>query len=183
MIIIGLCGKMGVGKDYIAGLLRNKLKDAVTMGFADTCKYELRNTLSFDKMYGEKDYTTRKTLQEHTSKMKETNINYYVENLDFFINLFSVRGFRYFIIPDVRYEYEMEYIKLNKGFCFYIKAYERNFDRLKKECNNDMDKVREINNHDSEKLSLVGDYDLIINNDYKDDLDINAILDKIIVLT
>ena len=67
--IIGLLGHQGVGKNYIAEKILPEIlinsRNTVVLAFADHLKIECISKLGadFDKVYGEKDYETRKLLQ------------------------------------------------------------------------------------------------------------------------
>ena len=76
--IIGLLGHQGVGKNYIAEYVIPEViptkKNTVVIAFADHLKINCitKQGADYDKVYGEKDYETRKMLQrEGTEEGRE----------------------------------------------------------------------------------------------------------------
>ena len=69
MEIIGLLGHQGVGKNYISEKILPSLlekKNYVVLAFADHFKIDCisKYNADYDKVYGEKDFETRKLLQK-----------------------------------------------------------------------------------------------------------------------
>ena len=68
MEIIGLLGHQGVGKNYIAEKVLPKIlpkKNYIVLAFADHFKVDCicKHNMEFNKIFGKKDFETRKKLQ------------------------------------------------------------------------------------------------------------------------
>lgn len=179
MTLIGLCGKMGVGKDYIANnvilpYLRNVRKQtSITLCFADQLKVNAmsRYNLDYSSVYENKTHEVRKLLQkdgtEHGRDLHGKDI--WISYLDKWMEIMKHRGIENFVITDVRFQNEMQYIKSRNGILIRIIAHERNKLRMQNE------KITEaMMVHKSEcDLDNVGDeyFDLTIDNDKEIDID------------
>jgi hypothetical protein len=71
-----------------------------------------------------------------------------------------------FIISDVRFQNEADWVKLLDGTLIKIESPIRYNQRLANETNNNQDKINEIKAHASEvNIDKISNYDICINND------------------
>lgn len=183
MKIIGLSGKMGCGKNYIAEkILYPYYKDQyniLIIGFGDLCKAELYardETLTYDELYDKKTFESRKKLQEYATENGRDKYSFdmWIRGLDIQIETFNRRhSSALIIICDVRFRNECEYIKSKSGTIIRIISNDRTNDRYTREANNDINKIKIIRNHLSE--TDLDDYEFyhIIKNDYEDKINVN----------
>lgn len=180
-ILIGLSGKMGVGKDYIAHniilpYLEKKNIKTLIIAFADQIKVNtsVKNNISLSKMYDTKNENIRKLLQKEGTENGRDKYgnNIWIDYVDKWIDIYSKRGIQAFIIIDCRFKNEVEYIKKNNGVIFRIEAPLRNKERIYNEKNS-----LEIQKHISEIDLDDYKFDNIINNDYISNED-NELLNK-----
>lgn len=180
-ILIGLSGKMGVGKDYIAHniilpYLEKKNIKTLIIAFADQIKVNtsVKNNISLSKMYDTKNENIRKLLQKEGTENGRDKYgnNIWIDYVDKWIDVYSKRGIQAFIIIDCRFKNEVEYIKKNNGVIFRIEAPLRNKERIYNEKNS-----LEIQKHISEIDLDDYKFDNIINNDYISNED-NELLNK-----
>jgi CO dehydrogenase nickel-insertion accessory protein CooC1 len=108
--IIGLLGHQGVGKNYIAEKILPKLlpnKNTVVLAFADHFKIDCisKYGAEYDKVYGEKDFKTRKLLQKVGTEEGRNKYgdDIWIKTLDNWIKTLNSRGVERFIISDVRF--------------------------------------------------------------------------------
>ena len=189
MKLIGLSGKLGSGKNYIAEkIIAPYFQDKyniLIIGFGDQVKNELYardETLTYDLLYDQKSYDSRKKLQEYATEYGRDKYNQdmWIRGLDMQIETFVKRSPKdvMIIICDVRFVNEADYIKKKNGYLFKINSLNRTNLRYWKEADNDEIKYNNICNHKSEiDLDNYKLFDLIINNDIK--LDINEIINFI----
>ena len=173
MEIIGLLGHQGVGKNYFAEIVLPKIlpnKNTVILAFADhfkvdcICKYNA----DFTKVFGEKDYETRRLLQRVGTEEGRNKFGYdiWIRTLETWIKLLNSRGVERFIISDVRFQNEADWLKSLNGILIKIDSPIRFNERLMKETNNDQKKINEIKSHASEiNIDKILNYDICINND------------------
>ena len=186
MEIIGLMGHQGVGKNYIADLLLKNLskKNTIIIAFADHFKIDCicKHNCDYNKVFGEKDYETRRLLQkvgteEGRNKFGE---NIWINVIETWIKLLNERGVERFIISDVRFVNEAEWVKKMNGILIKIDAPKRFRIRLEKETNNNEELINQIKNHKSEiMIDEYKEYDILIKNDLDDNLEIEKIIEKI----
>ena len=119
-MIIGISGKQGAGKDYVAdAIIRNMMPDAKKVSFADKLKKTAAFMLDEDesKLYTQEGkqahnwtgMSNRQFLQEFGSKVREIYPMFWVEAA-------MRQGDGDVIIPDVRYKNEMVAIKEAGGY-------------------------------------------------------------------
>lgn len=188
MLLIGLCGKMGSGKDYIASkyiipYLKNLKKTCLQLSFADQIKVNVicKNNIQFNDVFVKKTNDTRMLLQ---SEGTENGRNLYGEDIwikyyKSWVQLFESRDIDVIITSDVRFKNEYEYIKSRGGFIIKIHAPHRNEQRLQEECKGNKSIYDKIKNHSSEcDLDDIEDnnYDFVIHNDLPIQ---NELLDKL----
>ena len=159
--IIGLLGHQGVGKNYISEKILPTIlskKNYVVLAFAD-----------HNKVFGEKDFETRRLLQLCGTEEGRNKYGFdiWVKTMHNWIKVLSSRGVERFIISDVRFENEIEWIKSLVGIIIKIEAPERYKQRLINETNGDKEKMKEIMNHYSEiNIDIIKNYDILIHNDF-----------------
>jgi dephospho-CoA kinase len=183
MKLIGLSGKLGSGKNYIAEkIISPHFKDKyniLIIGFGDQVKNELyaRDTsLTYDLLYDHKTFESRKKLQEYATEngREKYNQDMWIRGLDMQINTFKERSPKecLVIICDVRFINEAEYIKNKNGLLFRIDANERTELRYIKESSNNIEKYDSISNHKSETELDNYKFDYTINNNNNNNLDL-----------
>lgn len=178
MEIIGILGHQGVGKNYIAEeILLKKLdyKPTLVIAFADHFKVEgiSKYDLEYDKVYGKKDFNTRKRLHLIGTEEGRQKFGYdiWIKTIHNWIKVYNSRGIERFIIPDVRFQNEVDWIKSLNGVVLKINAPNRYMARVKEEANNDSEKIKNIISHESENMiDKIKNYDYVFNNDYNDDI-------------
>lgn len=177
--VYGFSGKLGVGKNYVAEKIFMKYlatKNTVVLCFADHFKVDVvsKDKVPFDKVFVKKDEHTRKLLQLRGTE-EGRNIygaDIWIRTLDTWIELLSSRGVERFIICDVRFVNEVEYIKSKGGKVIRINAIQRNIDAIERESNGNQEMFRSIQTHISETtLDNYTDFDLVLNNDYGKDIE------------
>ena len=178
MEIIGLLGHQGVGKNYIAEKILPFIleeKPTIVLAFADHFKIDCicKHGIEYDKVFGKKDYKTRKILQRVGT---EEGRNVYGDNIwinitEAWIKTFYSRGIKRFIISDVRFQNEVDWIKSLNGIVIKINAPNRYMNRLTSENDNNKERIEEIKSHLSESIiDKIQNFDLSINNDDGDDI-------------
>jgi hypothetical protein len=172
MEVFGFIGNMGCGKNYIAEkvfLPKLKPKSTLVMAFADHFKITAIcfQKLEYTKVFGEKDEYTRKQLQQLGTELGRDNYgdDIWLNVLYNWMRVYNERGIERFIITDVRFENEVNFIKSLNGKVIKIEAPDRNLDRLMKESNGDQNKLLELANHRSETyIKEFKEYDYLIDN-------------------
>lgn len=171
--IIGLLGHQGVGKNYIAEQVLPKVlpkKNTVVIAFADHLKINCitKQGADYDKVYGKKDYETRKLLQiEGTEEGRDKyGKDIWINTLHAWIKVLNSRGVERFIISDVRFSNEVDWIQSVGGSIIKIEAPKRYLARLTSETGGDPQRIKELKEHASEKnIDNIDTFDFIINND------------------
>ena len=189
MKLIGLSGKLGSGKNYIAEkIIAPYFQDKyniLIIGFGDQVKNELYArdvTLTYDLLYDQKSYESRKKLQEYATEYGRDRYNQdmWIRGLDMQIETFQKRSPKeaMILICDVRFVNEANYVKNKNGLLFKVNSPNRTNSRYWKEADNNQLKYNDICNHKSEiDLDNYTLFDFIINNDIE--LDINEIINLI----
>ncbi len=181
--IYGLCGKMGVGKDYIVqNLLLPKLsfKNTLVMALADQIKMDccVKHGIEYERLYGEKDEESRRMLQVRgTDKGRvKHGEDVWIKYIDNWMRVYSERGIERFVVTDLRFPDEVEWLRSKGGIIIKVEAPERNRLRLMDESKNDMEKMKILESHRSETaLDDYGEYyDYCLLNDFMDE----EIIDK-----
>ena len=179
MQVIGLLGHQGVGKNYIAEVILPQLlsqKNTVILAFADHFKIDCitKHNAEFDKVYGEKDFKTRKLLQKVGTEEGRDIYGYdiWIKTLNNWIKVLNSRGVERFIISDVRFQNEAEWIRSINGYIIKINAPQRYQKRLEIETNSNFNKINEIISHPSEiGIDTLKIYDILVYNDYCDNIE------------
>ena len=199
VLIIGLAGKLGTGKDYI---IENYLKPFIERGafgsarkdnklivaFADHLKVKVaseNNDIDIaDCIKSHKPIDVRKRLQiEGTEKGRNIyGDNIWINTLENWIYLHHKRNnIKTFIISDCRFRNEAEWIE-NKmsGLLIYVNSPNRNKKALELESNNNSEVYNKIKSHPSENALDNYPFKYTINND-EDDENIENQLKRIIL--
>ena len=186
MEIIGLMGHQGVGKNFIADLLLKNLpiKNTIIIAFADHFKVDCicKHNCDYNKIFGEKDFETRRLLQKVGTEEGRNKFgkNIWINVVETWIKLLNERGVERFIISDVRFVNEADWVKKINGILIKIDAPKRFKKRLEKETNNNKELINQIKNHKSEiMIDEYKEYDILIKNDLEDKLEIEKIIEKI----
>jgi hypothetical protein len=176
-MLIGICGKMGTGKDFIASnyivpMLEKWGIKCMRMSFADQIKVNVMCTknINFHDVFIEKREDTRRLLQiEGTENGRNVyGKDIWIRYFDAWSQVHHSRGIQSIITCDVRYQNELEYIKSKQGIIIKIEAPIRNENRLRQESKGDNLVYENIKGHSSE-CDLDGidnsNFDLVIKND------------------
>lgn len=172
--IIGASGKIGVGKNFIAEkVLMKMLEPTPTMivSFADQIKVNgiVQHGLDRYKCFVEKDEHTRKIMQRVGT---EEGRNVYGQDIWLRYTLewmvvHASRGIKRFIIPDVRFHNEFDFIKNLGGTMIRVNAIERNKAALEREAAKGNGTAESIGSHQSEtELDSGRTFDYVIDNDF-----------------
>jgi len=113
--IIAIAGKAEAGKDTFALFMEKYFKKTnkkvLIMHFADELKFYAKKYFGWNE---KKDKPGRELLQQlGTNIVRSKNINYWVESIARFINIFYSE-FDYFILADCRFPNEIDFLKQNK---------------------------------------------------------------------
>ena len=140
MLIIGLSGKMGSGKDFIArNVIHRYIKQYCPelrvsyLGFADALKMEVLKhyKLDFEQVYPPegipKNEQVRHYLQFEGRVTRERDSEYWVKQYRHWSRLFELNGCDILITPDVRYMNEVEYIRGCSGIVCKVNAPNREY--------------------------------------------------------
>jgi len=215
MKVIGISGKMGCGKNYIAekiiGQLLNDLGYNISfLAFADLLKYEIGSRIeninnieeiqnkmdkNYYNLFVEKDSNTRNILQKYgtengreaKNKKIEDITLYYDENIwikGLYLMMKNIYEKVYnkqkhiFIITDVRFINEADFIKSLNGKIIRVNAINRNINRINQEVqkylithqdnkeNIDINNIKnKLSSHKSETELDNYNFDFILNND------------------
>tara|TARA_Y100000389_G_C17449020_1_gene513466 strand:- start:1441 stop:2070 length:630 start_codon:yes stop_codon:yes gene_type:complete len=168
--VIGLCGRMGVGKDYVAKWMKEHIfRDGLIISFADMLKYqcilqsekvcENNNAIeTYNNYFKEKPPEVRSELQTYGCMMRERNPEIWISVILVSIKMHMDRGVKVFLIPDVRFSNEAEMIKKLDGYIVKVEAPKRSKLRTELLCNDSV-------NHISETSGDSIEADITINND------------------
>jgi len=182
-IIIGLCGKMGVGKDYIAQkiiipFIENNLKQrCLQLSFAYQLKINVmsKHNISYKDVYVKKTNITRSLLQKEGTEQGRNILgeDIWIKHFDRWAQVFFERGIRNIICCDVRFKDEVEYIRSKNGYIIKVIAPNRNHKRLVEESGGkeEVYMYNKLCTHVSEcDLDNLEDYDIIVYNDKNENI-------------
>lgn len=134
----GFSGKIGSGKDYLAGVLSQMLpqKNTLFVALADMLKINsiIKYNLDRNKVFGSKDEATRKALQLEGSEFGRDKYgeDIWIKYLQEWMIVHANRGIRRFFITDIRFTNEMNFF-LDIGHVFRVNSPQRTSDRIDKE--------------------------------------------------
>jgi len=202
-------GKNYIAEELFIPLLINKLIEKTNYNiipyyysFGDQVKVELLCRMSYEEIDSKNGYNeffinkntdVRKKLQEYATEngRDKYHKNIWVRALDIWINIQTERLSKLkqknicqlFIITDVRFKNELEYIESNDGIVIRIIAPNRSINKIIKETNNDNNIIKEIVTHQSENELDFHEFKYIIDNDDNIKLTekINKLCDEIII--
>lgn len=186
MKIIGITGKLGSGKDFITNNVIipvvKKYYRFLQCAFADQLKINVmtKNHIDYHSVYEQKTPETRIFLQQQgTENARNLNENIWVDYLHNWITVHHHRGgVELFIVSDVRFKNEYEYIRNKGGIMVKVVAPERNHKRLSDESNGCEFTYKHISSHPSEcDLDDIDDskYDMVIDNNPKSDFNLDRL--------
>jgi deoxyadenosine/deoxycytidine kinase len=145
MTIYAFSGKIGVGKDYCANYLRNKLKltNYAWICFADPIKMEVicKDKINYNDVYVKKTTESRILLQKRGTEEGRNiyGFDIWVNYLKTLIKIYKERGVENFIITDVRFMNEyLALLELN-AYIIRINAPIRNHKKICLEIGKDLD--------------------------------------------
>ena len=140
MWIIGLSGKMGTGKDFIArNVVSEYLKfryprlNIYFFSFADPLKMQAleQYKLTWDQVYPHdgipKSESVRKILQNHGNNKRREDPEYWIRIYNHWCKLFKEKGCDVLITPDVRFKNEREHIFKQGGIVCKVHAPSRTY--------------------------------------------------------
>lgn len=182
-IVIGISGKLGSGKDFITTnviipVLEKRKQRYLQLAFADQIKINVmtKNGIEYDDVYLRKTESSRQLLQiEGTEVGRTADKDIWVNFLDNWITVHFNRGIDTFVVSDVRFMNEFDYIKNSSSIMIKIVAPKRNHSRLLQESNGSLESYDKISTHRSEcdLDSLTDDmFQLVIFNDPEDQFDV-----------
>jgi hypothetical protein len=203
MILLGVSGKLGVGKNYITeNYLLPKLIEHFSnrtvqyvpyfFSFGTQVKVELysRDTssiLNYHNLFVDKTNQSRTSLQQYATENGRDKYrkDMWIRALDMWIQVqnsnlgvvnkhIAKKIVPIFVVEDVRFENEYEYIKSNSGILVLVESGYRNFERILREFTN------KNNIHESEKGLEHLEFHLRINNDPVNSDTIEFIIDEFI---
>jgi len=192
MVLIGISGKIGVGKDFITSNVVIPIfnrSNYLQLAFADQIKVNVmtKMNISYDNLYYKKTDISRRLLQEEGSYGRKENSNIWVKYVENWITIYSKRGLENFVISDCRYKNESDYIKKMGGILIRVKADDRNEDRLIQEASSsgsfDNEVYNKIKNHSSEcDLDQLPDnyFDIVIDNSKQTSLNIEKLQESLL---
>jgi len=177
-MLIGLSGKMGTGKNYIAEkvlplVLSKFIHNAqyYYMAFGDQIKVELgcrRPELTYDMLFEKKTRDVRQLLQQYGTENGRGvyGENIWINSLNMWMEIHKSRTSNtnnIFVVTDVRFKNEADWIEANNGILLRINAPSRNHERIQQE------ESHEIQNHISETDLDNYKFKYIVTNDKDDD--------------
>lgn len=173
-LIIGFSGKMGTGKNYIAENLLpsilNKMLNNIQyyyLSFGDQIKVELGSrdsSLTYDKLFNKKTREVRQQLQRYGTEEGRDKYgkDIWIRSMGLWMDIFKNRTpnkNNVFIITDVRFKNEADWIKQQKGILIRVNADKRNDRRIQEEGSQDN------KNHSSETDLDDYPFEHVVNND------------------
>ena len=135
--LFGFGGKQGVGKNYIAEKIfipKLQRKNTLVMAFGDHFKVDTctKYNRPYESVFINKDFETRKILQ--ITGTEEGRNKYgqdiWINTVDTWMRVYSERGIERFVITDIRFPNELEFIKSKGGTTIKIEAPNRNMTKL-----------------------------------------------------
>jgi hypothetical protein len=171
---VGISGKMGSGKNYIAEkvlppIIDKYIKNAqyYYLAFGDQIKVELgcrHKELNYDVLFNKKTKEVRQLLQKYGTE--EGRCKYgediWIRSMQMWMDIFKGRNIgrnNVFIITDVRFRNEADWIRSQNGVLIRIDAPKRTSDRVLQEGSDG------IQNHSSEVDLDAYEFKYIVNND------------------
>lgn len=181
-LIIGVSGKIGSGKNFVAEKILAPLFIAGSVGIvasADFFKMEClkdNDSLQFDEVFGEKTPRARLMLQATSVKYMTTpeGVAKSRKVWESAIRLSVMNGNTFVIMPDVRYKRQLDMLRELGGKIIRVVAPDRTRERIVFEAHGDANMIEKITTHPSEteldECVHDGSFDLVVNNDKKQQL-------------
>lgn len=166
MEVIAFAGNLKTGKNYVAENIFIPLlpkKNTLVMAFADHFKIDAitKGNLEYSKVFGEKDDKTRKQLQIMGTEdgRDKYGQDIWINTLDNWMKIYNERGVERFIITDLRFKNEYNYLKSKNAKIIKIEAPNRQKKNLKGQ------DLKVLNHRSETELNDII-FDSTINNDY-----------------
>lgn len=130
---------MGVGKSYLADHvlvpLLEKTGKTMVLAFADQLKINtmVKHGVSFHDAFHAKPPCVRKLLQHEGTEMgrQTQGDDIWIRYADSWMQLFKENlKYKHFVIPDVRFQNEIDYVRSKGGKVVLVVAHERNAERV-----------------------------------------------------
>jgi hypothetical protein len=188
--IIGFSGKIGTGKNYVSEKLFLPMlpqKPTLVMALADHFKVDCctKDGVAYERVFINKDEQSRVILQKRGTE--EGRVKYgddiWIRTAETWMRLYAERGVQRFIITDVRFPNEVDWVNSLGGHVIRIEAPERNLFRLNMEAKGDCEKLAALAGHLSETAldEYMDDFLCIIQNDFnRDSTSLITEIDRII---
>lgn len=185
MLLIGVTGKLGSGKDYITQNIiipyfKKRNQTILPVSFADQLKVNVmvKNNIPFNDVYIKKNNETRNLLQTEGTENGRVIFgnDIWIRYFDNWIEVFRSRGIETFVTSDLRFRNEFDYIRSKNGILIKVVAPNRNEERLQRESKGDPIIYNKFKTHISEcELDDFSNenYDLVIYNDSDSNFDEN----------
>lgn len=187
-LIIGFSGKMGTGKNYIAEKLLPSILNRMInnlqyyyLSFGDQIKVELGSrdsSLTYDKLFVNKTKEVRQQLQRYGTEEGRDKYgkDIWIRSMGLWMDIFKSRTpnkNNVFIITDVRFKNEADWIRQQKGILIRVNGEKRNKKRIEEEGSHDN------KNHSSETDLDDFSFEHVINNDVGMEDTVKAQLEEI----
>jgi hypothetical protein len=174
-MLLGLSGRLGVGKDYIAQKILQPFIESqfpkercIQLAFADQLKINtiINHNIPFESVFIKKTKETRKLLQKEGTDVCRATLgqDIWIRYVDNWIKTWKTRGFTTFILTDVRFKNEIDWIHNRGGIVIRIEAPIRSQQKSLEENMEFKSKDRHQSEIDLDNQSL-DTYDLVYNND------------------
>ncbi|ARR74996.1 hypothetical protein SAGO17_0077 [Mimivirus AB-566-O17] len=173
-MIIGISGKLGTGKSYYSQFIKEYIQQhypnesIIEIAFADQIKINtiVKHNVPRNDVYITKTHASRHLLQiEGTEKGRLVHgPDIWIKYIQEWIYLLQQRGFKHFLISDVRFDNEAQFIKSQPhNLLVRLEAPVRNKQRLDLEYTPEQQET--IKNHASEcNLDCYNDFDKVLLN-------------------
>ncbi|NDC95954.1 hypothetical protein EB118_21460 [bacterium] len=180
MVLVGIYGKAGSGKDYLAEkyiipFFRELNQTCLKWSFADQLKVNVmtKYDIPFSDLYTQKTEGTRRLLQiEGTEKGRHIHgEDIWIKYFNNWVKVLTGKGIDNIIVSDVRFRNELHYITSNNGIIIKVVAPMRHKLRIMQECNGEVNSHDILSTHVSEcDMDNVpdSDFDIVIKNDIND---------------
>lgn len=176
--VVGFSGKIGTGKNYVCEELFLKCpllppKRTIVLAFADQLKVDavVQGNFSYEEVYYTKPEIVRTYMQTHGTERRSISEDVWIRYMDTWVKVHAERGMERFLITDVRFRNEADWVKRMGGKLFRIEAPQRNALRR----NGIADHISECD------LDTYGNFDFCLMNDPGDESAVAAHVERIVV--
>lgn len=112
MRIVGISGKAGSGKDYVGRYMRRYGFQNVAFAWPLKSECVKQKIGTFDECFDTKPPHVRRWLQEFGVGMRDADPRYWIDQLDTLLRVLeSQGGLTSFVITDMRFKNELEYVR------------------------------------------------------------------------